>query len=130
MKRVCLIHSKAAERKARIELLDRLGYDVLCEPVAPALLGKLRSKPPDAVVIDLSRAVAQGRDVALALRNYKKTRSVPLVFAGGERAKVAGVKQLLPDAVYSSWARIRSALEKAIAAPHCPRSWASSRSSR
>jgi hypothetical protein len=40
-----------------------------------------------------------------------------LVFVGGEPEKVERVRGLLPDAVYTSWDRIGSALREAIAAP-------------
>jgi len=117
MKQVCLIHWKEAEAEKRKGQLKAAGYEVLCEPFSPALLRKLRNDPPIAVVIDLTRAPSQGRDVGIALRNYKATRHIPLVFAEGDPAKVASIKKLLPDAAFSSWSRIRSALRKAIAAP-------------
>jgi len=117
MKQVCLIHWKEAEAKAKIERLNAAGYDVLFVPFSPTLIRKLRNDPPIAVVIDLTRAPSQGRDVGIALRNYKATRHVPLVFAEGDTAKVASIKKLLPDAAFTSWSRIRGALEKAIAAP-------------
>jgi hypothetical protein len=77
----------------------------------------MRGDPPDAVVIDLGRLPSQGRDVAVGLRSYKDTRHVPLVFVGGQPKKVAGVRELLPDAVYTSWEEIVAALQQAIAAP-------------
>ena len=80
-------------------------------------LRALRADPPDAVVIDLSRLPAQGRDLGVALRRSKSTRRVPLVFVGGSRAKVAGVKQHLPDAAYGDWRGIRPTLRRAIAHP-------------
>jgi len=78
---------------------------------------RLRQDPPEAVVIDLSRLPSQGRDVGVAVRKHKATRHVPLVFVDGETAKVDRVKQTLPDAVYTAWSRIQSALKRAIARP-------------
>ena len=40
-------------------------------------LRELRSTPPDAVVIDLSRLPSHGREFAVALRGSKATRHVP-----------------------------------------------------
>ena len=117
MKQVCLIHWKAAEAEKRKEQLKAAGYEVLYEPVSPVLLRKLRNDPPVAVVIDLTRVPSQGRDVGIALRHYKATRDVPLVFAEGDSVKVAAIKQLLPDAAFTRWTRIRTALKKAIATP-------------
>jgi hypothetical protein len=42
---------------------------------------------------------------------------VPLVFVGGEDAKVERVRALLPDAVFTRWTSIRSALKRALAHP-------------
>ena len=53
----------------------------------------------------------------MALRRSKSTRRVPLVFVGGAGAKVASVKQHLPDAAYGDWRGIRSTLRRAIAHP-------------
>ncbi len=86
-------------------------------PVGLTFLREMRQRPPSAVVIDLSRFPSQGRDVALAIRHTKATRHLPLVFVGGAPEKVAMVQQSLPDAVYTSWDRIRGALKEAIAHP-------------
>ena len=117
MRRVRLIHWNAGEAVERAERLHAAGYRVESEPLTPAVLRALRADPPDAVVIDLSRLPAQGRDLGVALRRSKSTRRVPLVFVGGSRAKVAGVKQHLPDAAYGDWRGIRSTLRRAIAHP-------------
>ncbi len=53
----------------------------------------------------------------MALRHIKATRHVPLVFVGGEPAKVQRVRDQLPDATFTSWARVASALRRAIARP-------------
>lgn len=59
----------------------------------------------------------QGRDAALAIRHDKTTRHIPIVFVGGEPEKVERVKEKIPDAVYTAWSQIKSALQKAIARP-------------
>ena len=115
MPRVRLIHWNAAEAAEKAAKIRAAGYEVASEPLDAAGLSVLRADPPDAVVVDLSRLPAQGRDVALALRKYKRTRQVALVFAEGDPEKVKSVAELLPDAVYTTWSRIRSSLKKAIA---------------
>jgi CheY-like chemotaxis protein len=120
MPRVCLIHWKAAEAEERAARLRAAGHtcDVLHDGAeVRATLKSLAEDPPSAVVIDLSRLPSQGRDVALLIRTRKPTRHVPLVFVEGDADKVARVKEALPDAVYTSWGRIRSSLKKAIAKP-------------
>ncbi len=115
--RVQLIHWNAAEAETRSETLRSAGYDVDHRQLTPAVLRNLRRDPPSAVVIDLSRLPSQGRDLAVALRCSKPTRQVPLVFVGGEPAKVARFKREIPDAVFSEWSRVRGAVKRAIAHP-------------
>lgn len=113
MHRIRLIHWNAAEARERAERLRSEGYNVDCEALKnAAALRRLREDPPNAVVIDLARLPSYGRDVALAIRHYKSTRHLPLVLVGGDPEKVARIKELLPDAVYTTWSRIRSSLRR------------------
>ncbi len=117
MQRVRLIHWDVVEADEKAAELRVAGYRVDCEPLTPAVLRALKCDPPAAVVIDLSRLPGQGRDVGLAIRHAKTTRGVPLVFVGGDSNKVGQISQQLPDAEYTGWSRIRSALKRAIANP-------------
>jgi len=114
--KVQLVHWNANEAKAKASVLEAVGYAVTYElPAGPTLMTALRQNPPDAFVIDLTRMPAQGRDLGVALRKSKATRTVPLVFVEGDLEKVARVREILPDAVYTSWKRIRGPLKKAMA---------------
>lgn len=117
--RVRLIHWKPGEAEARerVRLLRDAGYRVELDPFAPSVLTALRARPPAAVVIDLGRLPSQGRDVALALRTASSTRRVPILFVEGDPAKVARIRKLLPDAVYTTWGRAAGALRRALAKP-------------
>ncbi|MDA2937482.1 hypothetical protein MYX75_04365 [Acidobacteria bacterium AH-259-A15] len=117
MCRVRLIHWNAAEAEERAGRLRAAGYHVDYEVLDAAGLRALRECPPAALVIDLARLPSQGRDVALAIRKYKATRHVPLVLVDGDPEKVARIKEILPDAVYTTWSGIRSSLKRAIAHP-------------
>ena len=117
MHRVRLIHWNAIEAKERATKLLAAGYDVAYELPGATVLRELRENPPAAVVIDLTRLPSQGRDLGLLLRKYKTTRHVPLVYVEGDADKVARIQALLPDVVYTTWSRIRSALKQAIAHP-------------
>jgi len=110
-----LVHWNKAEGRERAALIRRCGFKVEleCRP-GPALPKKLRSHPPAALLIGLDRLPMQGRDVAVAIRTGKQTRQIPIVFVGGEPAKVARVRELLPDATYASWENLSAALEKAV----------------
>ena len=89
MPTVRLVHWNAAETADRAEKLRAAGYDVVCDPFGPADLRSLKDRPPAAVVIDLGRLPAQGRDLGLLIRRQKATRQVPLVFVEGQPQKVA-----------------------------------------
>ncbi len=117
MRRVRLVHWNAAEAKCRAAELRAAGYAVDWAPVSPETLRTLRLRPPDAVVVDLNRLPSQGRDVGIAVRHYKTTRRLPLVFVDGDPDKVARIREHLPDAEYTTWRRIRSGLKRAIAHP-------------
>lgn len=112
-----LIHWKPDEAKRRVAKLRSAGHLVAYDPLTPAVLRRIRTEQPDAVVIDLSRAPSQGRDAAMWLRHQKSTRQIPLVLVEGEPAKMTPIKKQLPDAVYTSWRGIRGAVKRALANP-------------
>jgi CheY-like chemotaxis protein len=97
--------------------LEAAGYEVVADRFDRADLTAMRSSPPVAVVIDLSRTPSHARDVALALRQSKGTRQIPIVFVGGDAEKVAAIKALLPDAIYTAPGRLAPAVKRAIARP-------------
>jgi len=117
MQRVRLIHWKESEAGEKAEILKRAGYKVEFSLLDQDSMNQMRQDPPAVFVIDLDRLPSQGRDFALGIRIHKATRNVPLVFVGGELEKVKGIKELLPDAVYTQWDQMDDALRKAIDAP-------------
>jgi CheY-like chemotaxis protein len=118
MANVRLIHWNGPEGRERKLRLASMGHHADFDDVDGPGLGRLlRSTTPDAFLIDLSRLPSHGREVAMWLRSTKSTRHVPIVFVDGDPAKVAKLKQLLPDATFTSWARLASTLPKAIARP-------------
>ena len=117
MEHIRLIHWKEAEAQERLRALRKAGYEASCEEFSPAIIRQMRAHPPDAVVIDLTRLPSQGRDVALGIRRHKPLRRVPIVFAEGDPKTVDRIKELLPDATYTSWHGIRGTLKRAIANP-------------
>lgn len=118
MARVHLIHWNEGEARERAERIRCAGYDVNSAlPTKAHFLRALLDDPPLAIVIDLSRMPSLGRDIAVALRHRKTTRNIPLVFVEGDAGKVARIKTILPDAVYTTWRRIESSLKRATARP-------------
>jgi CheY-like chemotaxis protein len=119
MARVRLIHWNGPEGRERRVFLTSLGHEAEYDDLdGPALGRRLRAGSPDAFVIDLSRQPSHGREVAMALRTLKSTRGVPIVFVDGDPEKVASLKALLPDATYTTWGRLKTALPRAMA--HAP----------
>ena len=118
MARVRLFHWKAQESAAFIELLRAAGHRVAYdEKIIPGLFSRIRQSPPDAFVIVLSRLPSHGREVATFLRGSPATRHLPIVFVDGASEKVGAIRQLIPDAVYTTRERMIAALAKAIAHP-------------
>jgi CheY-like chemotaxis protein len=118
VKTVRLIHWNEDEGLERQQQLEAFGFDAqfdFSDGLTSVRL--MQSSMPDAVVIDLSRMPSHGREVAHGLRTRKTTRHLPIVFVDGEPEKVKRTKQLLPDATYTTWGRIKTALPKAIAKP-------------
>jgi CheY-like chemotaxis protein len=118
VKTVRLIHWNEDEGLERQRQLEALGFDTQFDfGDGLTLVRLMQAGMPDAVVIDLSRMPSHGREVAHGLRTRKTTRQLPIVFVGGEPEKVQRTRQLLPDATYTTWGRIKTALPKAIAKP-------------
>ncbi len=116
-KTVRLIHWKAEEAAPHIATLRAAGYIVQYDLLTPDIMREIRAAPPAAVIIDLGRMPSHGREIAFYFRLTKATREIPLVFVGGDPDKVTALRAKLPDAVYTTWARIRTALARAIARP-------------
>ena len=116
MAKVRLIHWNGPEGRERKLRLASLGHHADFDDVdGPGLMRVLRASIPDAYLVDRSRLPSHGREVAMWLRSTTSTRHVPIVFVDGDPAKIAKLKQLLPDATYTSWSRLRTALPKALA---------------
>jgi CheY-like chemotaxis protein len=118
MATIRLIHWNGPEGRERKLRLAALGHHVEFDDVDGPGLGKvLRRSMVDAYVIDLSRLPSGGRQVAMWLRSNKSTRHVPIVFVDGDPEKVKRVRELLPDATYTTWARLKTAIAQALTKP-------------
>jgi hypothetical protein len=116
--RVLLVHWNREEGEKRAVILRGLGFDVRVEaPEGPPFFKRLQSDPPDAVVIDLSRLPSTGRDIGIAVRHYKTTRGLPLVFTGGDPVQLEKIRDLIPDMTAATWTAIGGALRRAIRNP-------------
>jgi CheY-like chemotaxis protein len=116
MARVRVIHWNAGEAAPLLELCRGAGYEVDYDHGGgPAIVKAARKAPaPDAVVIDLTRLASHGREVGVALRNYKALRSTPIVFVDGEEEKVEKTRERVPGAFFCTRAQLRRTLRKAL----------------
>jgi hypothetical protein len=115
---VRLIHWNEAEGRKRAAHLTDMGHKVVFDLLqTPAMLRGICEHPPDVFAIDLSRLPSQGRDLGIVLRQTRATRYLPIVFMDGDPEKVARIRSVLPDAVYTSWELAGKALKAALAKP-------------
>ncbi len=113
MPRVRLFHWRAEEAKPLIAVLRAEGYTVdYPGDKANGNWRTLRQSPPLAAVVDLTRLPSHGRWVAAEIRATKSLRHIPIVFVDGEPAKVEVIRKMMPDAVFTSRARLPSVLKK------------------
>lgn len=115
MPRIRLVHWKESEAGEYIELLTAAGYLVeYTSEFGPGLMRIWRESPPDAFVIDLSRLPSHGREIAVALRQSRATRTIPIVFCEGAEEKIAKIRAELPDATYCVRGSLRAGLRRAL----------------
>ncbi len=123
MARIHLVHWDPADGRAQCASLATLGHDVAFRPsvTGTPLMRALRGGAPDAFLIDLSRRPSHGREVTMALRTSRATRHIPVLFAGGDAEATARMRQLPPDAEFTTWGRVKIALPRVIRlAPRAP----------
>ena len=103
---------------AWIPRLAEAGYAVDRKGVAgPEDLKRLGREPPRAVVIDLDRAPARGRDIALALRQRVATRRIPIVLVASDRAVFARLKALPLETMQAAPEDVVTAVASALSMP-------------
>jgi len=114
--RVLLFHWNTDEAERRAAKLRAAGHDVKIQPgdSDARALRAVRDAPPEVAVVDLARRPSHGRDVGVWWRQQKNTRLIPLVFVEGDPDKTRRVQDLLPDAEYTDWGHIRSAIRRAV----------------
>ncbi len=98
-------------------LLEKQDYHVQAGPMKESLRKEMLAGPPDAVIIDLDRAPATGRDLGLYLRVQASTRKALLVYLDGKAEKVNAIRELLPDAIYTQFESLLDDLQEGLASP-------------
>ena len=102
----------------RTRALKKAGFTVDASPLRTSgLIGQFRDHPPAVILIDLDRLPSHGRAVAIVVHSGKSTRHIPIVFAGGEEAKVKTAREQAPWATFTDWPAAPAALIKALKNP-------------
>ena len=101
-----------------IARLEDAGYSIDREPVTgPNDLKRIARQPPRAVVIDLDRAPARGRDIGLALRQRVATRRIPIVFVATDRSVFGQLEALPLETMHAAPEDVVTAVASALAMP-------------
>ena len=114
MARVRLFHWRASEAQPLIESIRSAGFEVDYPGDQPeSSLRAIREGGYHAIVIDLTRQPSHGRYLGIEIRAQKAIRHLPLVYVDGDLDKVERIREALPDAIYTSRAKVGAALKKA-----------------
>ena len=109
--KIFLIHWNAAEAQDYARGLENAGWQVEWEAEDGASAAKaIRENPPDVIVIYLTRLPSHGRETADYVRSLKSTRSIPIIFVGGEGEALEKTRAKLPQATYTTPSELDNAL--------------------
>ena len=112
-KTIRLYHWRENEAGPLIEVLEAGGFHVDYPGQRPlGHMRDLRLLEPAAVVIDLSRTPSLGGYVAAGIRQTKSIQHLPIVFVDGAPEKVQRIRDLMPDAVYTTREKVVAALKR------------------
>jgi CheY-like chemotaxis protein len=123
--RVRVVHWKDSEAEPLLQACRDCGFEVeYTAKDLPLIARAIRTTMPDALVIDLTRLPSHGRELALAIRSRKYSRSIPIIFVDGAPEKIEAIRQLLPDAVYATrrqlCSKVKAACAKKLVNPVAP----------
>jgi CheY-like chemotaxis protein len=113
MSRAFLVHWNKEDALEKAKAVRAEGWTVVYEHGSGEIAFKdIKAKPPDVVIIYLSRLPSHGTRVAEVLQQTKATREIPIVFVDGEPEKVAKVKAKVPNGTFIASAQLKSTLKK------------------
>ena len=73
---------------------------------------KVKADPPSAVVFYLTRLPSHSRATAEYFAQTKATRSIPLIFVGGEAEALEKTRKKIPTGIFISEDKLATTLEK------------------
>ena len=117
MARIFYVHWNKDEAAEVVRELREAGHSVnvhwdQTEGAGNDAWNKIRSNPPDALVVSLARLPSHGRRIAAVTIQTKKLRDVPVIFVDGEKDKIAVARQQFPEAKFVSGKKLVGALAK------------------
>lgn len=105
MARLFYVHWNDGEALETVRTLRGAGHEVAYNsqsgPGNPNWK-QLRASLPDLLIISLERLPSHGRHLAEWFWEAKSRREVPILFVGGKPEKVAGVREAVPEACFTS----------------------------
>lgn len=111
--RVFLFHWNAAEAEIHAGDLRARGWQVEIEAEDGARGAKaVAESQPDFVVIYHTRLPSHGRATGQYLAQSNTTKSIPIIFVGGEGDALQTTKEQVPGAIYVSEAMLRTRLDE------------------
>ncbi|HLK21115.1 MAG TPA: hypothetical protein VKT81_19325 [Bryobacteraceae bacterium] len=115
MAQIRLVSWDADAAREHARALKKSGFTINASPLRTSgLIGQIRDDPPAAIVIDLDRLPSHGRAVAVVIHSGKSTAHIPIVFAGGEDAKVKVAREQAPWGFFTDWRGAPSQIKKAL----------------
>jgi hypothetical protein len=114
--RVFLFLWDESEAQAAAQILRDWGWEVEVEWEDGARGGAaVKADPPAAAVFYLDHKPSHSRATAEYLAQTKATRSIPLIFVGGEGEGLDKTRAKLPGGKYIREAQLQATLEKVVA---------------
>jgi DNA-binding response OmpR family regulator len=115
MTNLFLIHWNAYEADILAQDLRTQGFQVQIESADGARAYKeIKADPPDVIVIYLTRLPSHGLQTAIALKENKTTRAIPIIFVDGEGEAVKKTKSKLPEAIFTTSPKLLSVISKSL----------------
>ncbi len=113
MPRTFLVHWNKDEALEKVKAVRAEGWTVVYEHGSGEIAFKeIRNKPPDVVIIYLTRLPSHDSRTAEVLKQTKATRDIPIIFVDGEPEKVAKVKAKVPTGIFITAAELKETLEE------------------
>ena len=105
MAQIRLVSWDPGSARERARALKKAGFTVHASPPRRQRIDQasFAINPPAVLVIDLDRLPSHGRAVAIVVHSGKSTGHIPIVFAGGEEAKVKPAREQAPWAHFADW---------------------------